>query len=186
MSDVSNYPDQANADLGIIMNGGTHFLDRMNAFLSAKDKAEAIIAAANAEAERIAGEAAKDRAQSLKVVDDARLQASKIMQEANNAAISLRASADKVLVDAQQQAAGLVAKAKADAVVTADAADALMATAKQAKANVDQRSAELASKESLAEQVKASAEAALAEATSVKQKYENLISQLKAVMSSEG
>ena len=54
-----------------------------------------------------------------------------------------------------------------------------------AKAAADQRHVMLNSQQSEAEQLKKSAEAALAEATSTKQKYEDLISRLKAVMSTE-
>lgn len=183
--DVSNYPDQAQADLATIMDGGVHFMDRMNAFMSAKDKAAAIVAAAEAEAKRMSEEGAKELAKALQSVNAARLEASKILQEASDHVMVAKKDADNALEAARRQAADIVSKANVDALDRMDEANKLMAEAKEAKSAVEQRHAMLGSHQSAAEQAKKSAEAALAEATSTKQKYEDLISRLQAAMSTE-
>ncbi len=186
MSDVSIYPTQEpDADLAAIMHGGANFMKRMEAFLLAKDKAEALLRSAQEEASVLHEASIRDRADAIGVIEDAHKQAAHIVEDALKEADETRLKIKADLEHAAKVADQIVEDGKAKAAEITDRARALMDEIRAERETV-------ASLRSDAERVKAEADAKAGEieglvsqANAVKEKYAGIIARLTAVMSEE-
>lgn len=186
MSDVSIYPrENVDADLAAIMNGGEHFLKRMQRFLEEKDKADAILQNAHDEADALHEAAIKDRADAIGVIDDARRNAAEIIEDARRQGQEILDKGQALIAEARAQADKIVSEAKDAAESLASEAKALMDESVRAQSAADQRNSDLDRREALIADKEAELDAALESANAIKTKYEGVIARITAAIASE-